>query len=538
MNKKIKKAFALLLATLTIGACGFSVGCGSNSRNDDQYLEIFVADFGYGTKWVDNLISLFRQQDYIKQKYPNLDISYSKNSLETFTEDTIVSRNTTIDLFFSTNSCFASIDQKENGKSAFEDLSDVYSAEVPGEGGITVGEKMNDNFKKNSVFQDKDGNEKMYTMPWVAGTMGLIYNKSLIEKYYGENYRLPLTTNQFSSMADDIRKNKNNTPFMFSAEAGYWDSSMFLVWWAQYEGLDNYTNFWEGKDAFGDTSCEIFNQKGRLKSMEVIQNLIGFKTENGVEITNSHALATDLTYRQAQTRFKNGTGVFMPNGDWFQNEESVSDTGECVITFMKTPVISAIVEKLEYRKDGEYMSDELLAEVVKAVDEGKTQIDEVSAADFDRIRNARNMAYPLGGHGAYIPEYSVSKGLAKDFLIFMSTDIACESFIRSTGGSSQPFDYDVQTKNPELFNSLSQMHKDRIEISESAIYFPNGLNYKLFYYGGVRYINRTTDVLEICFCATNPKDRKTPSQIFSADYDYYSKNDEQNWKSVLTNMGY
>ena len=82
------------------------------------------------------------------------------------------------------------------------------------------------------------------------------------------------------------------------------------------------------------------------------------------------------------------------------------------------------------------------------------------------------------------------------------------------------------------------MHKDRIEIDKTATYFPNGLNYKLFYYGGVRYINRTTDVLEICFCATNPKDRKTPAQIFDADYEYYSKNDEQNWKSVLTNMGY
>lgn len=537
MNKKIKKALAVIIASLSTGVCAMTSGCGNNTRNDEQYLEIFVADFGYGTKWMSDMITLFKEQEYIKQKYPNLDVSLSKNSLETFTEDTIISRNTTIDLFFSTNSCFASIDQKENNKSAYEDLSDVYVAQIPGES-VTVGEKMNPNFKANSVFRDKDGNEKMYTMPWVAGTMGLIYNKSLMEKYYGADFNLPLTTDQFSALADDIRKTKNNVPFMFSAEAGYWDSSMFLVWWAQYEGLTGYTNFWEGKDSFGDFSCEIFNQKGRVKSMEVMEDLIGYKTENGTEVTNSHSLVTELTYRQAQTRFKNGTGVFMPNGDWFQNEENVSDSSDCVITFMKTPVISSIVEKLQYRKDGAFMTDELLADVVKAVDEGKTEVEGVTASDFERIKDARSMAYPLGGHGAYIPEYSVAKGLAKDFLIFMATDKACESFMRSTGGSSLPFEYDVETKNPELYASLSQMHKDRIEIDKTATYFPNGLNYKLFYYGGVRYINRTTDVLEICFCATNPKDRKTPAQIFDADYEYYSKNDEQNWKSVLTNMGY
>ena len=538
MKKNVKKSVALALAAVSACSCALAVGCGGKTRDDDQYLEIFVADFGYGTEWVGNLITLFKQQAYIQEKYPNLDMSYDSNSLETYTEDTIVSRNTTVDLFFSTNSCFASIDQKENGKGAFEELSDVYSAKVPGEGDITVGGKMHKNFKENSVFVNKEGEEKMYTMPWVAGTMGLIYNKTLMETYYGANYELPATTDKFSELADDIRKNKENTPFMFSAEAGYWDSSMYLIWWAQYEGLNRYTDFWEGKDAYGDSTSEIFNQTGRLKALEVIDQLIGFKEENGVEVTNSHSLATELTYRQAQTRFKNGTGVFMPNGDWFQNEESVSDSDSCVISFMKTPVISSIVEKLEYRENDGYMSDDMLADIVKAVDEGATEYTGVSPSDFARIKEARNLAYPLGGHGAYIPEYSSAKGLAKDFLIFMATDIACESFIRSTGGSNLPFNYDVETKNSELYASLSQLHKDRINISKTVVYFPNGLNYKLFYYGGVRYINRTTDVLEVCFCATNADDRKTPKTIFDADYEYYSKNEEQNWQSVLTNMGY
>lgn len=537
MKKNMKKTVALSVAAISAFSCLAATGCGNKVRDDDQYLQIFVADFGYGYEWIDDMIAKFKEQDYIKEKYPNLDISYDKNSMETYTEDTIVSRGTTIDLFFSANSCFASIDQKDkNGNSAFEDLSAVYEATVPGED-ITVEAKMNKTFKANSVFVNKDGDEKMYTMPWVAGTMGLLYNQTLMESYYGKDYVLPVTTNELSVLADDIRLNKGNAPFMFSAAAGYWDCSIYLIWWAQYEGMSSYTNFWEGLDSNGDPTSNIFKQQGRLESLEVLNGLIGFKNENGVEVTNSHDMVTDLNYRQAQARYKNGAGVFMPNGDWFLNEMAGQGSDDSVITFMKTPVISSIVEKLQYRNGTEYMSDEMLAEVVKAVDAGATEYAGVSAQDFARIKEARNMAYPLGGHGAYIPSYSSSKALAKDFLIFMATDDCCESFIRTTGGSSMPFEYDVETKNPELYSSLPQLAKDRLAIAKTATYIPNGLNYKLFYYGGVRYINRT-GVLEVAFCATNEKDRKTPQSIFDADYDYYSKNEEANWQSVLTNMGY
>lgn len=64
MNKKIKKALAVIIASLSTGVCAMTSGCGNNTRNDEQYLEIFVADFGYGTKWMSDMITLFKEQEY------------------------------------------------------------------------------------------------------------------------------------------------------------------------------------------------------------------------------------------------------------------------------------------------------------------------------------------------------------------------------------------------------------------------------------------------------------------------------------------
>ncbi len=60
----------------------------------------------------------------------------------------------------------------------------------------------------------------------------------------------------------------------------YFSNAMFAVWWAQYEGVENYENFYrtraydESLDAYVEGSKEIFRQQGRLEALEVMDKLL------------------------------------------------------------------------------------------------------------------------------------------------------------------------------------------------------------------------------------------------------------------------
>ena len=92
-------------------------------------------------------------------------------------------------------------------------------------------------------------------------------------------------------------------------------------------------------------------------------------------------------------------------------------------------------------------------------------------------------------HNAAIPFYATAKDVAVDFLRFMATDIALESYIRTTGGASLPFDYSVKEKNPALYNELGPMQKDRFDYLENGRYevvmLPEENSFPLARYGGL-----------------------------------------------------
>ena len=70
------------------------------------------------------------------------------------------------------------------------------------------------------------------------------------------------------------------------------------------------------------------------------------------------------------------------------------------------------------------MSDETLAEVIRAVDAGKTEYAGVSANDFARIKEARQMiSCGTMNHSVAIPKNAKNIDNAKAFLVFMVSDL-------------------------------------------------------------------------------------------------------------------
>ena len=92
-----------------------------------------------------------------------------------------------------------------------------------------------------------------------------------------------------------------------------------------------------------------------------------------------------------------GKAAIYPCGAWLENEMSeFYESGTAPVDYMTTPVISAIVETLEYRNGGGYMSDEMLSAIITAIDNGADSYEGVSANDFAKIESARKMHYYEG----------------------------------------------------------------------------------------------------------------------------------------------
>ena len=180
--------------------------------------------------------------------------------------------------------------------------------------------------------------------------------------------------------------------------------------------------------------------------------------------------------------------------------------------------------------------------MVTAIDEDKSYEETVAIvsgltqADYNKISEARKVIYKIKGHEAFIPSYATAKGLAKDFLLFLATDKACDKFIESSNGCGVPYKYDVVNKNAQLYNSLPTMHKDRISIMDDAVKLMPLNSFRLVNYGGLSYFVKTT-MLDVAFTAKNEKDRKTATQIWQEDIDFYTNSNEANWKSLLINAG-
>lgn len=560
MSKK-KKFLAMMLACVS-GVSVFS-GCKVKVPDNENTLEIYVGNFGYGTEWLNDLIEGFKEQDWVKEKYPDLNIlTPASNSEKTYPIDQINSGNTTVDLWFSTAGASSDLVKKDaSGTGLYANMNDLFAMQVPGEN-VTVQQKMRSDFLKNCDYGNKDEtlgeiSTEYMQFPWVAGYIGLIYNETLVREWFGEDFEMPLTTDGLVSMASTAKtlsKNGSSAPktFALSYTTDYW-TCFFNTWWAQYSGLEKVENFSNGKveakdeEGIWDLSPDIFKDEGRLETLKVMEECLSY--ENGY----IHAQTNSLTFDKIQARFRNGEAFFMMNGDWLEMELGGS-TGGSTFKFLKTPIISSIVETMDlYNDNGTKYTDlsatkraaydEKLKEIVRAVDAGETECAGVSAADFTKVKEARSYMSTVGGHYAYIPSYATAKDLAKDFLLYMSTDGAIEIFMKAEKGASTAFNYALD-ETSAMYADFSQFQKSRLDIVKKGTYANLGGNSPLVYFGGLAAITRNNP-LESRFVSQLASDRKTAQEIFDADIVHFtgvnSKGEgtpnTSNWDLLLQNAG-
>lgn len=483
---KTKKVISSILAsTVALSTIIGLAGCGPEKKPDtEQTLEICALDAGYGTEWLTNIIDLFKQQDWVKEKYPELNILTPMiNDDQKFIENRIKAGgdNNTIDLMFGTN-LYSYAGKDSTGKEWLLDLTNIlYDQKVPNEN-VYYKDKLNDSYLSSFKYRDvTDSNalDQWFFAPWSSGMCGFLYNEDILESL---NIAVPNTTDELvaacAKIKDDYKVEGASTEFycfIQGKDESYW-SYPFNIWWAQYEGIEGYKNFYNGIDE-GAYSVKIFEQQGRVKALEVYEDILDY--EKGYLNPSS----STYEFMTSQTAFLQGLAAFNVNGDWFAREmegtsNRMTSNGQtpATIKMMKTPIISSIVEKLEYRNGNNYMSDELLSSVIAAIDAGEEGYEGVSAADFDKLKEARTVLYSIGpNHFSVIPNYAKGKDVAVDFLLFMATDIAQEAYIKGTKGADLPFEYnwnDLETRKPDVYNSISVFQHSRLDYVNSKSYTP------------------------------------------------------------------
>ena len=522
----MKKIFTKITAVLCMATIGLSaIGCGGKINTGENCLDVYVHKAGYGVEWCEELLKEFVTLDWVKEKYPDVKYTFASTDQDGYVKSKIVaSNNNHFDLMLGFNG------DAPSNYDLLEDITQgVYKQKVPDldkpeSEWITYEDKVYDSYNEvNKYIQSAADTEnaKYYTTSWAGGMNGFFYNEDILTQ---NGCSVPRTTDELIAVCEKIE----GYDFIQAQGLAYW-LYILPIWWAQYEGVSGYYDYYNGM-YYGSVSKDIFNQKGRLEALKLFEELLSYG-----KYLDPFSMSESAKFKVVQSQFLKGATVFHVNGDWFENEmkkdkENIKNNEgiDYSIKLMRTPIISALGTKLG-------ITDAKLAEIVDYVDGVTTQKPDVNDTIIEKVREARGVVHSIGsGHMSFVPSYAQDKDIAQDFLLFMATDRAQEIYMQKTGGASLPFDYDVKTKNPTLYNSLSEMQKERIDYFNSdtvkVTVLPAPEAFPLVRYGGLREFSITD--YQTVLSMNNPS--KTAQQIFDDTISYWH---DQRWDSALSKAG-
>ena len=473
-------------------------------------LSIRLWEGGYGVGWLDNVIKGF------KAKFPNVKVSYKASSERQVVVGEITAGSDKYDLYFNESDLFTINGFKP--QEALEPLDDVYSYKWTGED-RTIAEKMDDSFL--SFY--KIG-EHQYMINQYAGCWGFAYNID----YIGDD-EIPVTTEELKSLCVSLKTN-GITPLIFF-EKSYWDYA-YYNWFAQYEGREAFDLYQIGKIINGENQA-VYDPSaaypiGELKALQVCEDLLWLPYGNIAE------QSTGYQFIVAQKKLLDGDVAMMFNGSWMLNEmQDLYPEGKGnEFRIMKVPVISAITDKCATIEN-----DAELSALIRAIDAGETALSgegyNVSQADFDRVKEARNLVYCSGESATgVITKSAHNKQLAKLFLKYMYSDEGLKLYLNAKNGAMLPVKgYD------ELIAGL-----DLEEFERSAYNVILGSN-RLFVNHKDMLISLDchdlvkVNTIERQFGSQEPSDRTRASVSYNAKKDTYSVNSNKKYWDILRNNG-
>ena len=488
-------------------------------RTGDGILKIGVENKGYGDKFANKLAEAFEAKTGIPAKV-------TKSNSSDWMETTLLagSKNNDIDVFFDiTNLAMKNlatayfVDEVER---AYADITDVYDSKLEGyKEDMTVREAVFPYSLDACTWGGEDagyGDGKQYFVNWATGFEGLVYNKSLFEKY---GITVPKTTNEMFAAMDRMKtlaggsyaKNSDGYeiyPFAYSGKVNYLDYPM-LVWWAQYDGIDSFNNGMHGMDVNGNYTAESQKTVGKLSAFSIVSKLLD--VDNKYTDPNS----SSYSFTDAQVMFLAEQAFMMSTGDWLEREMSTNFSESMEIGFMRIPVNSDIVAQCP-----SISTDEQLSQVVAYVDgETATKPAFVSDVDLAFVKSARSMYCSEGNqHICYIPAYSDMIPEAKQFIKFMLSKEGQEIMLEYSYGNMAMLNLDVSQF--DYYSKLSSLQRSKLEImqgGDGATFVGKNYVHPMNYAGGLEL---TYNLMEMSFGVVKSSGAyKTAKEFWESEYE-------------------
>ncbi len=429
--KPIFKKVSAIALTATIAASAGVLGAGCSKKKGGD-LQISVVKLGYGTEWLTALEEAFEAKTgksvEVKVKIGQEGQSSFDGELESNSSDT--------DLFFTKRAWFA--EDVYKGKISvkgtsydclYADLTDVWNSVAADGESKTIKEKMDPTYTDALNIEGK-----YYNLPWAGGVYGIVRNVDVWNKVGLTDADMPYTTNDLFAVCNKAKA--STSPFIYSANDEYY-TAWSPIFFGQYEGVENVNKFMEGIDPDGNVTSAVYTYDGHVEGMKVLEALL--------DPANAYQhSATSVDFTTMQGLFLEGQALFCINGSWLENEMA-ANFANANVDIIKTPVISSLVDKLSFKSNDAAADEAKLKEVIKyvdAVDAGQTPTkpEGVTDADITKVTEARHYSYMAGGvdHRAYVPAYSDSIDLAKEFLKFMYSDEGMNIYYRTLKGTMLP----------------------------------------------------------------------------------------------------
>lgn len=558
MKKLFTKCIVMLLSLCMLWSF---VACGGDTIPDGEdttNLYIYAAEKGYGVNMLKALCAEFeKRNEGVKVHFKSTSLeSQITNSFE------LGGKKNNYDIYFTcTGNMYTFLNNYSfSGYSeSLYDLTEIYQTVLPGEN-TTIEEKMYPYFR-DYFNTGTEEDPKYYALSWATGSMGMCYNVDVVKAALGENYELPRTTNELKEFATKL-KTAGTTPFVFPGGSDYFMFSMLPVWWAQYEGLEEFNHFLDGK-AYDEIqedyvySSKIYEQTGRLKALEAMYDLVNYDGGLVLKTANDY---DNNNFRTLQTRFvrKESKYAMYPNGDWFEQESVLS--GDSEIAMMKSPVISSIIDRLktvnndtELREvisyvdgdittlsktivDGTYIEYDKEKQVHKVMVDGT--IVEYTQEEFDKIylkddinevRTARNMlATSHGlGHTCWVPAYTNAPTLVKKFLLFMYSEEGAKIYKENCAGGFLPMSCDYSDIE------LSTFEKSVYDLTKNIVAVGTMSKSPIFNAGGAQVWDLTNAKPDAAFSLP------TTSNYYATAKEFYERSFKSStqWDNILIKAG-
>lgn len=505
IKKRLKGMTTVIVAVALVMSL---VGCGGRNKEEGdesadgrKKVEIAYWNSGLGTDFLEAMIKAFneKQDDYY--------VTYRATASSSALMAGFGEKDTdTTDLY---------LNIKDYDTSKLEPLDDVLDSVVSGEN-VALKEK----FIANYLDYEKAGDGHYYTLTYGGGTLGIVYNKELFKK--AGITATPRTTNELATVCDTLLE-AGITPWTHysggGTGGGYW-TYLLTFWQEQYDGEEYFlNNFYGCTDLNGNSpSKDVFTAKdGRYQAMKATEKFI-----TPDYVYNGSNSQDHITM---QTLFLNKDIGMVVNGAWMVNEMKDTDGDKDKFAVMKTPVISAITDKLSTVK-----SDIELRELISAVDavtDGKAEISEyqtedqylvkgktISKEDWEYVYNARNMVpFQNPAQSLFIPSYSDNIAGAKEFLKFFYSDEGYQIFT-SISHMALPLRLSAGEIDTSGWNDFERTMFDMATYAEKYSSDAISSKHAIFIGGGATPYASYPFITH--FCSNNSNDRVSADEAWDA----------------------